>query len=185
MVRAALVAMALLSSGVAAADSRLTAAEARRFSALQHKLEKTVNRQLGIKTAPAPKNTGGSGLIKQMLRTDRAMLRAMLARLNPTTVQLRPGDDTVRAFREAKRSGVPTVIKMDFGSLHVGPGQETRFEVTTGNYRNDTGNSVRRAHNLAYEIGPVVVTRKGAVIGTATRDVKSEKPLLKALGARL
>ncbi len=186
MVRAALVAMVVLSPALANAESRkLTAAEARKFSALQYKLEQTVNRQLGVKTQAPPKAKGAAGLIKQMIRTDRVLLQSMIARLNPARVELRAGDDTVSAYKAAKRSGVPTVIKMDFGSLHVSPGQETRFEVTTGVYRNDPGNSVRRAHNLAYEIGPVVVTRKGTVIGTATRDSRSEKPLLKVLGATL
>jgi hypothetical protein len=184
---AAVVVSFALVAGVAFADTRLNASEARKFVALQHKLERTVNQQLGLATKPAPSTKGKgafSALVTQMIRTDQAMLRSML-RPRAVSVRLRPGDSTVEAYRQAKRSKVPTVIEMDFGGLFVSPGEKPRFEVTGGTHKNDPGNSVRRAHNLAFEIGPVVVTRKGAVIGTATRESASEKPLLKALGVKL
>jgi hypothetical protein len=67
----------------------------------------------------------------------------------------------------------------------VVPGEKPSFEVNGGSYRGDVGNSVRRAHNLATVIGPVAVTRRGVVVGTATRYSSSEKPLLKALSGGL
>jgi hypothetical protein len=99
-------------------------------------------------------------------------------------VTLRAGGDTVQAYRQARASGVTTVIKMDFGSLRVAPGQLPTFDITKGVFR-DVPNAVRRAHNLAYDIGAVVVTQGHRVIGRATSDSASEKPLLNKLAGGL
>lgn len=98
-------------------------------------------------------------------------------------VTLRGGDNTIDAFHRATASGKPTIIRMDGGSLHVRPGQAPRFEITTGQYP-ESGHSIRRAHNLAYSIGPVTVTRASRELGQATKDLASERPLLDQLSRR-